>query len=636
MDDRWEYNSLDEIVAKFSSPEVSVISFDIFDTLLLRPMEYAEDMYRLLDKSFEEVNAAFISVQKLRMEAEAFLRRKIINKEIVEEDIHLEDIYEVLIREFGMEESVATMLMDRELMLELELALSRKSGHFLYEKALETGKRVIFVSDMYLNREQIHRMLHKNGYECAEEIFVSSDFGKRKITGNLYDEVIQKMNVSPEEIFHIGDNKEADCRIPSEKGIQVAWLPSCMHMYEEYGCSQQVEKICSDLTNWEAAKQSFGIRIMRGMAANKYFDNPFREFEKDSDYNRDPYFVGYAALGMELLALTKWLAEQVTRDGVEDMVFLARDGYLPMKAYDMYREHHKELPPSRYLHLSRISMLPAMMKTPTDLFDLPIDISYQTPRKLLKLLAFCVKEREVQRYNGESIWGIPMDETFTKNSYISFVMHFVKELYDSSKHEASKNHIQEYFNRNGVLNEKSGLFDMGYSGRIPAAIVNVTDIHPHIYFFHTDAREHFRYEKRASMKIQSFFDFNPYMESSLREYSYLEPAASCVGYTEDYEPVFDQGPAPGYKEAVMEMQRGALDYVKDYLRFFAPYEAETGFRNHDAAMPFEAFLRYCSVKDREMYRDVLIDDELWGGRRNIELKELMEIRLRKIPDYAKE
>ena len=86
----------------------------------------------------------------------------------------------------------------------------------------------------------------------------------------------------------------------------------------------------------------------------------------------------------------------------------------------------------------------------------------------------------------------------------------------------------------------------------------------------------------------------------------------------------------------MAMQKGALDFVADFLKYFAEYESEAGFRNHDAAMPFEAFLRYCSSYDRCMYQHVLIDDELWGGRRDINLRELMEIRLRKIPDYAKE
>lgn len=632
-----EYTSLNEIIYGFSSSEVSVISFDIFDTLLLRPMEHAEDVYRLLDRYFEEQQSAFISFQKLRTEAEAVLRRKIIHKEWKREDVHLEDIYQVLVDDFGMDSLIADSMMKKELELEFALSLSRKSGQVLYQKAKETGKKVILISDMYLSKEQIQAMLEKNGYEKPDAIFVSSDCGLRKITGNLYKKVLQTMGVEANQLFHIGDNIESDCNIPAKLGIQVAWLPGCMYMYEQYGCAHQVEKICGDLTNWEVAKQSVGIRIMRGLAANKYFDDPFRTFEKESDYNQDPYFVGYGALGMELLALTKWMVEQIKRDHVENMVFLARDGYLPKKAYDMYRQYHKELPSSSYLHLSRISMLPAMIKAPKDLFDLPMDIVYQSPRKLLKLLSFCVKD-EMAQYSEEAIWGIPMDEAFTKDSYIAFITHFVQNLYDEKKHREMVAHIGRALCENSKveLDENCALFDMGYSGRIPAAIVNATNACPNIYYFHSDARDHFRYEKRTGLKLRNFFDFNPYMESSLREYSYLEPVASCIGYGEDYTPMFDIGPADGYKEAVLEMQKGALDFVADYLQYFSEYESEADFRYHDGAMPFEAFLRYCSSKDRVIYQNVLIDDELWGGRRDIELKDLMEIRLRKIPDYAKE
>ena len=91
----------------------------------------------------------------------------------------------------------------------------------------------------------------------------------------------------------------------------------------------------------------------------------------------------------------------------------------------------------------------------------------------------------------------------------------------------------------------------------------------------------------------------------------------------------------GYEKNVREMQQGALEFVEDYLGFFSKYEQHTSFRFHSAAMPFEAFLRHCSVEDQEIYAGILIDDVLWGGRRDIDLKKLMEARLRKLPEYAK-
>ena len=126
------------------------------------------------------------------------------------------------------------------------------------------------------------------------------------------------------------------------------------------------------------------------------------------------------------------------------------------------------------------------------------------------------------------------------------------------------------------------------------------------------------------------------MEASFREYAYLAPEASCTGYTGDLQPVFDEGPAPGYAETVLALQKGALRFLEDFMGLFTEYEVCTGFRGHDAAVPFEAFLRFCEPADMKMFDGVLLDDELWGGRRNISLPDLVRARLRKLPAYARE
>lgn len=631
---QWRYESLEEIAEEFTRPEIRIISFDVFDTLLVRPLERPGDLYELLDRDFGMLSEAQISFGKLRLEAEAVLYRRILRGEILREDICLEEIYQVLEKEFGIEGSVVHRMMEREWDLEKRLCQVRQSGAWLFHQALASGKPVIIVSDMYLSKKQVTALLEQKGYEGMSAVFVSSEEGKRKRTGTLYDVVAEKMGASPGEILHIGDQEEADCRMAIQKGFQAAWLPGVLQCYDAHGCGHQAEKICTDLTDWEAARNSVGIGIFRAMAAEKYFDDPFRPFEAASDYNGDPYFVGYAALGVELLALMRWLEDNICRDQVRNMVFLARDGYLPRKAYEMYRAYRPGLPPSGYLRVSRMSVLPAMIRMPEDLFDLPVDVCYQTPRKLLRLLRFCT----VSGADGEEVAGLPMDETLTKDTFQQFIREFIRTRYDRRRHQQAVARISAYLQKNEAvpLAEDTAIFDMGYSGRIAAAVSYAAGVCPKVYYFHTDARGHFRYEKRSGLKLRTFFDFNPYMESSLREYSYLEPEASCVAYTEDLKPVYDIGPAEGYEKTVTAMQQGALDFVRDYLKFFGEYLAETGFRCHDGAMPFEAFLRYCSVYDRKMYEEVFIDDELWGGRRDINLRELMEIRLGKLPEYAKE
>ncbi len=633
----WRYGSLEEVAARFWDRNIKVISFDVFDTLLMRPVEREEDFFELLDKGFGQMSSAQISFRKLRMEAEAALRRRIIRKEIGKEDVCLHEIYQVLAEEMGIPLEVSNAMEELEYETEWKLCRARKSGVTLFQEALSTGKPIILISDMYLSAGQIGKMLEKNGFYGMEAVFVSSEMGKRKSTGHLFDAAAKWMGVAPEAIFHIGDNQEADCRMAEKRGFQAAWLPKALDVYDSCGCAHQVEKICADLTDWEAAKRSVGIGNMRALAAAKYFDDPFRIFEKKSDYNGDPYFVGYGALGMELLSLVRWLADNICRDRVRKMLFLARDGYLPMKAYELYQSFRSGLPPAGYLHVSRLAVLPAMAKAPEDFYDLPVDISYQTPRKLLRLLAFCTRDGAAERLLGERQAEGLSDEPFSKESYGQFVTDFIRGGYDAKKHRQAVARISEYLRNNGAasVTEESALFDMGYSGRIAAAIHHATGLSPCVYYFHADSREHFRYEKRAGMKIRTFFDFSPYMESSLREYSYLEPSASCVSYTEDLKPIYDAGPSKGYEKTVLAMQQGALDFVRDYMEAFAEYEQEAGFRCHEGAMPFEAFLRHCSLYDRRMYQNVLMDDELWGGRRNIDLLELMETRLRKMPEYAR-
>ncbi len=637
--DEQKYNSINSIIKKMNDSTISVISFDIFDTLIVRTIGSPSDLFELLDKYFKQLNASAISFRKIRVEAENVLRRMITSGEIKKEDITLDEIYDVITSLFGVEKTVADRMKNYETELECELCKPRKTGQRLYKEAIKTGKRVILTSDMYLEEAVVTKILDNCGYKGWHKLYLSSTLGLRKVTGNLYKYIVTELGVKSEQILHIGDNEQSDYELAVKNGCQSVWLPSARYMYENKGCGNQVKKICGELTNWEAAQNSVGIGIMRQLAANKYFDDPFRQFEEKSDYNADAYFIGYAALGMELLSLVNWIIKCAKEDGVNNVIFMARDGYLPLKAYELLSQY-KELPKASYLYVSRIAVLPAMIHTALDLYDLPMDLNYQTPNKLLLRLSFCMKDIEeneldnLLKENGFSDY----DLIFTKSEYLRFISLFIKYLYDETKHENAKKRIAGYMleNENAKITDNCALFDMGYSGRIPEAIIHSTGIVPHIYYFHSDSREHFRYEKISGMKIKTFFDFNPYMESSIREYSYLEATSSCIGYDEKLNPIFDIGPAPGYEKNVNLMQKGALDFIKDFMDDFGEFEKEAAYRYHDASMPFEAFIRYCSKYDRSVYDNVLIDDELWGGRRNIDLKELMEIRLAKIPQYAKE
>lgn len=634
MGNSGEFHRLQDIAEAFSAEKVKVVSFDLFDTLVFRPLERSDDVFELLDRDFSQYSDSSLSFRKLRVEADAVLRRRIIKKERQSEDFTLDEVYDVLQTEFFLDAELAEYMKKKELELELRLCTCRKSGKWLWEQALAAGKRIIVLSDMILTAPVLKQILEKNGYHSVEKVYVSSETGTRKVSGALYDQVAAELELRPEELFHIGDNQESDCRMAAERGWGCAWLPNTIDVFNKYGCSHQAELVCRDLTDWEAAKRSVGIGACRKMAANLYFDDPFRPFDETSAYNGDLYFAGYAALGPELLGLVRWIADQVKRDRVETMIFMARDGYLPMKAYEVYRILHPELPAPSYLPVSRMAVLPGMIRTRQDLYDLPVDVTYQTPAKLLKLLHFCDGKEGTENGCPE----IGSDETLTRDSFQRWIRWFIENRYDEERHEEAVQRIRRYLltNSSAPVKENAAVFDMGYSGRIPEVVRRVSGCPLYVYYFHADVADHYRYERRSGMKIRTFFDFNPQMESTLREYSYLEPAPSCIGYTEEGTALYDCGPAEGYREHAGQMQAAAMDFLQDYLRYFGAYEEEAQLRGHDAAMPFEALIRHCSVSDRILYEGVLFDDELWGGRRDIDLRYLIETRLRKLPDYAKD
>lgn len=629
-----KYTSLRDIQNIIESPDIRAVSFDVFDTLLLRPVPDERTKFGLLGGMFARMKGSGLPFSAIREMAEAELRRKIIAGLIPEEDVLIGQIYEVIRSRFLVDSEIAERMMEAEIALEHRLCRQRKSGKKLYDAARASGKKVIITTDIYLTGDQVSALLRENGFDGYDLLLVSSEEGKRKATGSLYREMIERTGLPASEILHIGDNPESDVRLAKEAGLRAVHLPSTMSAFERYGCASQVRELCRDLTDWECASREPGIAVSRKMAADYYFDDPFRPFDPASAYNADARFAGYAALGLQILAVVRWIAENIGRDGAKKMVFLSRDGYLPMRAYELYREIHPELPPCGYLYCSRISLLPWMINSPGDLFGLPVDIGRYNPEKLLGILRFCSAPDAADRVKKVLPCG---EKKFTGASFAAFISAFIESAYDSKTHEKSRERVKKYLLQDSPagLEDGTAVFDLGYSGRTALAMRDAAGKDIVFYYFQGNGEGFLRTRAENGLTIRSFLDFSPYMEATMREYSYLEAAPSCVGYTEDAAPVFDEGPADGYRDSAAAMQEGALHFLKDFLDTFSGYEEGTVFRYHNAALPFEAFLRFCSGPDREIYRNVVIDDELWGGRRNIDLNSLRDARLRKMPEYTR-
>ena len=183
--------------------KVSVVSFDIFDTLLLRPYMKPTDVFKHLELLTEKIG--FYNARK-EAENQFYLMYG------REQEATLDNIYQ-MIPEYAD-------LKEKELELEYDTLYVNSEIKELYDYALKQNKTIIITSDMYLPCYFIKSVLKKNGFLKYKQLYLSNQLNKRKDKGNLYDYIIRDLKVLPNAILHIGDNVNSDYKKAIEHGLK--------------------------------------------------------------------------------------------------------------------------------------------------------------------------------------------------------------------------------------------------------------------------------------------------------------------------------------------------------------------------------------------------------------------------------
>ena len=148
----------------------NIISFDIFDTLILRNIFQPTDIFRILAKFAKDEFDIDDFFQK-RVEGEKKARDKVKNSEA-----DFQEIYDEVEKLCGCNiEKIKQM----ELQLEMEFSVINPYMMEIWKYASEQKKTIIFISDMYLSSDFIKKLLKKNGYK-VEHLYVSNEYRKNK------------------------------------------------------------------------------------------------------------------------------------------------------------------------------------------------------------------------------------------------------------------------------------------------------------------------------------------------------------------------------------------------------------------------------------------------------------------------
>jgi glycosyltransferase involved in cell wall biosynthesis/FMN phosphatase YigB (HAD superfamily) len=625
IDTLWN-DGLDKLKEKVMDDKTKVVSFDIFDTLITRPFLYPKDLFTFLNENYRKLsNNLGIDFSKIREDCEVLARTEAHEQN--KEEVNLDRIYEIIQEEYDIPKEILNVLKNKEIELELRFCKRRETAYSIYELAKYLGKRVICTSDMYLPLATIKEILDKNGFTNIDKIYLSCDVMKTKATGNLYDYVINEENIESEEMVHIGDNYHSDYEVAKKHRINSIYFPKTTDiMLDKNTTNNLTQMLYTSMPFWrdnQASMNFIGIRSMLAVAANKYFDNPFRVFNTESDFNIDPYLIGYYAVGMYMFGVGNWLLRETSGKSYKNLVFMARDGYLPMEVYNILKKYYTNVPEARYLRVSRKALISAMIINKIDLYKLTdvINIENHTPKYIIKYIKESIKnisEEEIKNIIEKT--GIKYEEDIkTIQKFNKLVKVISDELFDEEKNNLKIEKLKKYFGE--FYQDKSATFDLGYSGR-PELYLSVLCGKPiDTYFLNINQGEAIKYSQTAGYNLTTYFDAKPSVTGFAYESIISELAPSTIGYdfTGDVKPILEKANKTYQERYVIGIiQNAAKQFVKDVLDIFGDEYKKLYYQDYYISLPFVAYINSSKPIDMLVFNSIGFED-------TVRLKEIKPI-----------
>ena len=135
--------------------EYDVVSFDIFDTLILRTLNRPTDIFMMVGQKLGVLNYT-----TMRKDMELMLRDK-QEAENGSREVTFAQIYQAMEKYCGVD---AELGMKTEFETELDFCIANPYMKEVFDLLISYGKKVIIVSDMYFPEEMMKRLLAS----CAE------------------------------------------------------------------------------------------------------------------------------------------------------------------------------------------------------------------------------------------------------------------------------------------------------------------------------------------------------------------------------------------------------------------------------------------------------------------------------------
>lgn len=549
-----------------------IISFDVFDTLILRPFSKPTDLFFVLGEQL-----GYLDFERIRQEMEWKAREKKYKKK-KHYEVTLEEIYQLLSEETGIPEKT----LDLEVELENHFCFANPYMFQVVEELRKRGKRIIITSDMYLNKARIKNLLENCGYPQFDAYYVSCDLEKSKSAGTIFNEV-KKREGKNHTYIHLGDNYIADVEQPKKYGFETEHYVNV----NAVGMPYRPEDM-STITG----------SAYRGIV-NSHIHNGLAEYTR-------AYEFGYIYGGLFVMGYCRFIHEYVKQNGISKILFLARDGDILKQVY--VKLYPEEAENCEYVYWSRLAATKMAAKY----------FKYDYFRRFLY-------HKVNQKYTLEEIFA-----SMELSDMLSGCCNKIKEASQAELTDRNLEKVKEYLMEhwNQVLEhyreqlmagkqyfkevlkdcEKAAAVDIGWAGSgavtlnyivnqiwnlncsITGVVAGTNTCHnaemdasePLLQSGHLVSYLYSQRENRDLWKVHDpAKDYNLYWEmlldaphGSLRGF-YLDKQGKYYCRFKEYEE----------KEQVREIQQGILEFVSDYKNHFENQEMFWNISGRDAYAP---------------------------------------------------
>jgi FMN phosphatase YigB (HAD superfamily) len=300
----------------------SVLSLDIFDTVLWRRVPRPTDVFAILGSRLRAVGhcpswITDATFRRMRIAAEQRARQR---RDAWGNEASLFDIWrEMPLETFG--DAMLEELVAAEVETERDLTVVDLDMAQVVQLARKHDVPLVLVSDTYFTEEHLRFLLDRPELGTLAQdarMFRSHQHGLDKTSG-LWDIVLKELHLEPEQLVHIGDNEIADHETPAELGIRTLHYE---RIDEDFAATlrrerDQIEPFGPHATGIDPHHGDFGLTSLRAKV--------LRGSPSPSD---TAWRYGASVLGPVLTGFAEWVARRAHETGTPLLWCPMREGEL--------------------------------------------------------------------------------------------------------------------------------------------------------------------------------------------------------------------------------------------------------------------------------------------------------------------